>query len=130
MVRSRTSNAVIALAILVGGTTADAQSPRQRPAPNERPAASEQPSSGDVQRCIEVQIGNEKSFDCFNQSFRRQVDRVNPVLNQPPISAGSSDTRVGAVNVPAVRQQYGTSFGRSVIPQRPAPPIFSGGLRR
>ncbi|MDC7787027.1 hypothetical protein PQJ75_16190 [Rhodoplanes sp. TEM] len=72
-----------------------------------------------MKRCIEVQIGNEKSLDCFNLHFKREVDRVNPTLNTPPIGPGSTDLQKGIVNLPAVQQQYGPNFGRSVVPFRP-----------
>ncbi|NVO17712.1 MAG: hypothetical protein HXX10_27115 [Rhodoplanes sp.] len=72
-----------------------------------------------MRRCIEVQIGNEKTLDCFNQQFRREVDRINPSLNVPPIGPNSTDLQKGLVNVPAVQQQYGPNYGRSVVPYRP-----------
>lgn len=80
-------------------------------------------------RCIEVQIGGEKAFDCANEQFKREVERVNPSLNAPPISAGSQDLRTGVANIPAVRQQYGPNFGRSTVPYRPGT-TFSSPLRR
>lgn len=73
-----------------------------------------------TQRCIEVQIGGEKAFNCANEHFKREVERVNPSLNTPPISAGSQDLRTGVANIPSVRQQYGPNFGRSTVPYRPA----------
>ncbi|MES2194865.1 MAG: hypothetical protein V4517_10635 [Pseudomonadota bacterium] len=76
------------------------------------------------ERCIEVQIGSEGSFGCLNQKLRREVDRINPSLNLPPIDARSADVRVGNVNAAAVRQQYGSSFGRSAIPFRPPVPTY------
>ena len=76
------------------------------------------------ERCVDVVIGREKSFDCVNEKLKRQVDRVNPPeLNTPPIDARSSDLKTGVVNVPAVRQQYGKNFGISARPFRP-PPTF------
>lgn len=77
------------------------------------------PGSGKHERCVDVTIGNDTSFGCINQRLRRKVDEVNPVLNLPPIDARSSDLKVGTVNIPAVRQQYGSSFGHSVVPFRP-----------
>jgi hypothetical protein len=60
------------------------------------------------------------------------VDRVDPVMNLPPIDARSPDIKTGVANIPAVQQQYGRNFGVSVVPYRPAPPVFSapGGLHR
>jgi len=78
------------------------------------------------ERCVDVVIGHEKSFDCMNESLKRQVDRVNPpVLNTPPIDARSQDLKVGVVNVPAVQQQYGKNFGISAFPYRPPPPVYA-----
>jgi hypothetical protein len=79
-------------------------------------------------RCVEVQIGASRSMDCLNQKLRREVDRVNPVMNLPPIDARSPDTKVGVVNIPGVQQQYGRNFGVSATPYRPAPPVFSAPL--
>ncbi len=77
------------------------------------------------ERCVDVQIGNDRSIGCLNQRLRREVDRVNPTINTPPIDAKSQDIRVGVVNIPGVQQQYGQNFGRSVIPFRPPAPVYS-----
>jgi len=83
-------------------------------------------------RCVEVEIGSSRSMDCLNQKLKREVDRANPVMNLPPIDARSPDIKTGVVNIPAVQQQYGRNFGVSVVPYRPAPPVFSapGGPHR
>jgi hypothetical protein len=80
---------------------------------------------GKADRCAEAEIGPSRSMDCLNQKLQREVDRVNPMLNLPPVDARSSDTKVGVVNIPAVQQQYGRNFGVSAVPYRPAPPVFS-----
>ncbi|WP_245311116.1 hypothetical protein [Bradyrhizobium valentinum] len=83
-------------------------------------------------RCVEVEIGSSRAMDCLNQKLKREVDRVNPVMNLPPIDARSPDIKTGVVNIPAVQQQYGRNFGVSVMPYRPPPLVFSapGGLHR
>jgi hypothetical protein len=63
-------------------------------------------------------------FDCLNQKFKKQVDRVNPGMNIALVDAKSQDIKAGIVNVPVVQQQYRKNFGVSVIPHRPAPLIF------
>ncbi|MHC2620334.1 hypothetical protein ACVIW2_002366 [Bradyrhizobium huanghuaihaiense] len=73
---------------------------------------------------MEVEIGSSRSMDCLNQKLRREVDRVNPSINLPPVDARSPDLKVGIVNIPGVQQQYGRNFGVSVAPYRP-PPVFS-----
>jgi hypothetical protein len=77
------------------------------------------------ERCVDVEIGNDHAFGCLNRQLKREVDRVNPSLNTPPLDARSPDVRVGNVNEIAVRQQYGSNFGRSVFPFRPPPPVFT-----
>jgi hypothetical protein len=77
-----------------------------------------------LERCVDVQIGSDSAFGCLNQKLSREVDRVNPSLNLPPIDARSSDVRVGNVNEAAVRQQYGSNYGRSAFPFRPPPPLL------
>src|SRR5215217_6044977 len=84
--------------------------------------------AGNADRCVEVEIGASRSMDCLNQKLRREVDRVNPTMNLPPVDARSPGTKVGVVNIPGVQQQYGRNFGVSVVPYRPAPPMFSAPL--
>ncbi len=76
------------------------------------------------ERCVDVEIGGARSYGCLNETLRRDVDKVAPSLNLPPIDARSSDTRLGIVNIPAVQQQYGSNFGRSVVPFRMPQPVF------
>jgi hypothetical protein len=81
--------------------------------------------AGTADRCVEVEIGSSRSMDCLNQKLRREVDRVNPTMNLPPVDARSPDTKIGIVNIPGVQQQYGRNFGVSAVPHRPAPPVFN-----
>jgi hypothetical protein len=75
-----------------------------------------------LERCVEVEIGSDSAFGCLNQKLRREVDRINPSINLPPIDARAPDVRVGNVNEAAVRQQYGANYGRSAFPYRPPTP--------
>jgi hypothetical protein len=77
------------------------------------------PTGSTIQRCVDVQIGGDSAFGCLNEQLRREVDKVNPTLNLPPIDARSSDVRVGNANEAAIRQQYGSNYGRSATPFRP-----------
>jgi hypothetical protein len=65
------------------------------------------------------------ALDRLNAQLKRKVDQTNPVANDPPLDAKSPDTKIGVVNVPGVQQQYGKNFGVSVVPFRPAPPVFT-----
>ncbi len=117
----------LAIGLLANAGAAAAQSPGPgpiNPPPAERPGTiiGGQPTTS-VERCLDVQIGNESAFGCLNQKLRREVDKVNPSLNLPPVDARSPDVRVGNVNEAAVRQQYGSNYGRSAFPFRPPPVI-------
>jgi hypothetical protein len=87
------------------------------------PSPTPSPPDASHQHCVDK---NDQSLGCLNEKLRAKVDEVNPTLTTPPIDAKSSDLKVGNVNVPAVQQQYGKNFGKSVIPYRPAPPIYGG----
>jgi hypothetical protein len=86
------------------------------------------PGAAGSTRCGTATVGGDQSFGCLNETLKKQVDQVNPVLNSPPIDAKSQDLKVGTVNIPAVQQQYGQNFGHSVIPFRPPPPVFTSPL--
>ncbi|WP_315719702.1 MULTISPECIES: hypothetical protein [unclassified Bradyrhizobium] len=87
-------------------------------------------SAGKRSSCADGTVTQDGLFDCINVKLRRKVDTVNPSINQAPIDARSSDLKVGTVNVPAVQQQYGSNFGRSVVPLRPTAVFPSGFGRR
>ena len=98
----------------------------QAPGPGNPPAQQREgtiiggkPTGSTIQRCVDVQIGGDSAFGCLNEQLRREVDKVNPTLNLPPIDARSSDVRVGNANEAAIRQQYGSNYGRSAVPFRP-----------
>lgn len=115
---------VLAVGLLAIAGPAAAQSPGPgpiNPPPPERQGTiiGGKPTTS-FERCLDVQIGNEGAFGCLNQKLRREVDKVNPSLNLPPVDARSSDVRVGNVNEAAVRQQYGSNYGRSAVPFRPS----------
>ena len=88
------------------------------------------PAAGDTRPCVEVEIGQDvqKSLDCLNRNLKSRVDHVQPSMNVPPIDAKSSDPSIGVVNVPAIQQQYGSNFGRSIIPQRPPTAVYGNAL--
>jgi hypothetical protein len=89
-----------------------------------------QPAPAGTERCIEVEIGGERSpgLSCLNQQLRRAVDRVQPTRNLPPLDATSPAIRVGGFNEAGMREQLGKNFGTSVVPFRPPPPVFAAPL--
>jgi hypothetical protein len=104
-----------------------AQAPDRSTAPADRRETiigGTQPPAPTFERCVDVEIGGDNAFGCLNQKLKREVDRTNPSINLPPIDARSPDVRVGNVNEAAVRQQYGSNYGRSAFPFRPPTPTF------
>jgi hypothetical protein len=74
--------------------------------------------------CSKLPAGSKQNLDCLNRQLKRDLDRVSPPSINVPASASSPDTQIGIVNLPAVQQQYGQSYGHSVIPFRPPAPSF------
>lgn len=71
--------------------------------------------------CVEVEIGGEPAptLNCLNRKLKRKIDQLQLPQVSAPLDARSPDTKIGIVNQPALRQQYGTNYGISVLPQRP-----------
>lgn len=110
------------VAIVAGPVMAQAPGPANPPAQQrEGTIIGGSPTSSTIRRCVDVQIGGDSAFGCLNEQLRREVDKINPTLNLPPIDARSSDVKVGNANEAAVRQQYGSNYGRSATPFRPPP---------
>lgn len=82
-----------------------------------------------IERCVDVEIGGTRSFKCLNDRLKRRADDVNPALPGPPLDATSPDTKIGVMNAPAVKEQYGSNYGKSIYPYRPPPLIYSSPLR-
>jgi hypothetical protein len=114
----------IALAMLAGAAMAQQQTPPPASGGIIIGGSNAPPQSHES--CVEVEIGGERSFGCLNQRMKRDADRTVPVPNIAPLDAHSPDTRLGIVNIPAVKQQLGTNFGISAFPQRPGAPVFPG----
>lgn len=92
------------------------------PGQRRSPAASE--------GCNKAPSGSSQNLNCLNQQLKQQVDQINPPSIEAPLNAGSSDTKIGIVNLPAVQQQYGKNYGRSIYPYRPPAPVYGAPLGR
>jgi hypothetical protein len=88
-------------------------------------------SSGPPSTCVQVQVAGQKPspFNCLNQELQQQVQNVAPSTPSVPLGASSPSNAAGTFNQTGVAQQYGQNFGKSVIPYRPPPPVFSNPLR-
>lgn len=90
-----------------------------------KPPSNDHKGNGDGKGNSDTKGTSDRSFKRLNEQLKRQVDETNPVGNDPPLDARSPDTKTGVVNIPGVQQQYGKNFGNSVIPYRPAAPVYT-----
>lgn len=81
-------------------------------------------NGGGQKRCADGS-GKDRSLGCLNDKLKKEVDKVNPTANIPPLDAKSADPKIGVVNIPGVRQQYGPNFGVSAFPYRPGAPVYA-----
>jgi len=84
----------------------------------------------DSESCSKAASGSSQNLKCLNQQLKQQVDQINPPSIEAPLNAGSSDTKIGIVNLPAVQQQYGQNYGHSIFPYRPPPLVYGSPLGR
>ncbi len=81
--------------------------------------------NGDGKTGPDAKAREGRALDRLNEQLKRKVDETNPIGNVPPLDARSPDTKTGVVNIPGVQQQYGRNFGNSVVPYRPAAPVYA-----
>jgi len=94
--------------------------------PSQNAGAGSGPGSGSGQkRCADGPPGNDRSLGCLNDKLKKEVDKVNPTANIPPLDAKSADPKIGVISIPGVKQQYGPNFGISAFPYRPAAPVYA-----
>ncbi len=88
------------------------------------------PPGGEQQACVDVAVGSAQSYACLNQELGAMAARQPrpSSANSAPVSAFSPGNVTGQFNESATRNRLGSSFGRSVTPERPAyaPPSVSG----
>ncbi len=100
-----TARAGVALALLMVGTAGGASAQRV-----------------DGTTCVDVRIGDDRYYDCLNRKLRESVPERRFSAGDAPYSATTSPPHVvGGFVQQAVRQRLGTSFGTSLVPQRPGP---------
>ena len=81
-----------------------------------------------VQTCQTVTAGSAQSYACINESQRELVEHQKQALGASVPNANSPAPQLGLYNQAATREQYGSAFGHSVIPQRPPPPVYTNPL--
>jgi hypothetical protein len=92
-----------------------------------QPAAAGAPT--DATSCVDVQIGTDRYYSCLNRQWARMVPPTRFSSSaDAPYSATSPAPQVGTFNQAATAERLGSNFGKSVVPQRPPPAVFSSPL--
>jgi len=94
------------------------------------PAQAQQSAAGG-QTCVQVEIAGRMAgtLNCLNQQLRNQAMAAEgEAVPAAPLGAGSPSNAVGLFNQFGVAEQYGRNFGVSVLPYRPPPPVYGGGV--
>jgi hypothetical protein len=102
------------------------------PAPSTTAPSTTAPSTtvpGPNDPCVDVTIGGERSLACVNQQLSRSIPPRNFTAGSDLPQAGNvTAPAAGTFNQAATAERLGTSFGHSVVPQRPPPPVYSAPL--
>jgi hypothetical protein len=94
-------------------------------------AAAAQDGPTQAQTCVDVRIGSTQYYDCVNRALALLVPSERfSAANSTPLTATSPPNETGTFNQAATREQLGSAFGHSVVPQRPPPPVYSLPLPR
>ena len=87
-----------------------------------------QSSPASSETCVDVRVGTDQSYSCINAALGRAAAQARTPVNPGTLSATSPANQVGTFNRAATAQRMGDAFGRSVISQRPPPPVFASPL--
>jgi hypothetical protein len=77
--------------------------------------------------CVDAKVGSAESYGCLNRELQKRIPQQRPDAAMG-LNAMAPAPQVGSYNQAAVREHLGTSFGKSAIPQRPPPAVFSSPL--
>jgi len=81
----------------------------------------------DHQTCVDVTIGDQRSYSCLNEQMKHFTEQHRAsALGDAPYTAGAPSQQTGTFNQAATKERLGNAFGYSAIPQRPAPQPFPG----
>jgi len=74
--------------------------------------------------CVEAQVGTEQAYSCLNDQLARLAGTAHGGY-AAVLSAQSPAPATGTFSYAATAERMGNAFGRSVIAQRPPPPVFA-----
>ncbi|WP_114814924.1 hypothetical protein [Paraburkholderia kururiensis] len=92
-------------------------------------AAAAEATSGTKPVCVDAEINGQRapSIDCLNAQLRPKPSAADAAQGASPtaaeVNAKGPSNRVGTFNLSTERNRFGSNWGKSVTPQRPAAPV-------
>ncbi|RKP52840.1 hypothetical protein D7S89_02990 [Trinickia fusca] len=89
-----------------------------------RAAAQASPATKPV--CVDAEVDGQRalSYDCLSAQLKPKAEPQGSASQTAAESqAKGPSNRVGTFNASAEHNRFGTNWGKSVTPQRPAPPV-------
>jgi hypothetical protein len=74
--------------------------------------------------CVDVRVGNERSYACLNDALAKAARQVHGDPDLGTLSVTSPPQALGGFDRAATAERLGDAFGHSVIAQRPPPPVY------
>ena len=87
-----------------------------------------QPQPPDAKGCTSVTAGTATSYACINERERALVAQQRAGITAANPNQNSPSPSLGVFNQAATKEQFGNTFGRSVIPQAVPPPNYTNPL--
>ncbi|PTB22840.1 hypothetical protein C9I57_01080 [Trinickia symbiotica] len=85
-----------------------------------------QAGSASRQVCIDAEVNGQRalSYDCLSAQLKpKEAPRAGASETAAESAAKGPSNRVGTFNLSAERNRFGTNWGKSITPQRPAQPV-------
>lgn len=89
-------------------------------------AAAAQAGSAAKPVCVDAEVDGQRalSYDCLSTQLKPKTEPQSSASQTAAESrAKAPSNRVGTFNASAERNRFGNNWGKSVTPQRPAPPV-------
>ncbi|WP_376691054.1 hypothetical protein [Burkholderia stagnalis] len=90
------------------------------------PAAGSQPGAAAKPVCVDAEVDGRRalSYDCLSAQLKpKGTPQAGASQASTEGLAKAPSNRLGTFNLSAERNRFGTNWGKSATPQRPAPPV-------
>jgi hypothetical protein len=88
--------------------------------------ATGQPASAGKSVCVDAEVNGQRalSYDCLSTQLQPKPATSSGASQTPSEAAAQQPSnRVGTFNLSTEQNRFGSNWGKSATPQRPAPPV-------